>query len=428
MWIHIICKCFCQPSSFGGFVANGFSSPLLVTKRCCHTSLSFFKKNLQSEVPLRSKKTIPSWQQLDGMADIQQEVDGTTDISIDDVTIKPSLTKTNSQSIDESMNAFDKVVNARYACTRFQRYQEPSSDTVDSSVPLKASLSNPQVIQAAYKCLSLAQRAPTGFNAQPYRVVLVHDYKQKMLLSKYCLGRNADRIRDSDCTAVFLSDEQVDKNWVRFRDFLVGNMEENDHDRAKANTSRTRRLLSNEDLKKMRILILLFSNGYPLPSMLSRPFSFLIRLGVAFFASLSRKLYDLKRALSQRHSFISKCICKLLPSAPILPTLTSSQTWSQKNTMLVAMTYMLACTSRGLSTCPMEGFDAQGIRNVLDIPRRFGIPLIVSTGTQYRGKDEGVDDVGVSHGNGGMSSPRYPIEEVVFGNVFGNNMCINNEL
>jgi hypothetical protein len=67
----------------------------------------------------------------------------------------------------------------------------------------------------------------------------------------------------------------------------------------------------------------------------------------------------------------------------------------------------------------MEGFDTQGIRNTLGIPRRFGIPLIVSTGTSYRGDDEKVDDVGVSHGNGGMSSPRYPIEEVVFEDEFG---------
>jgi hypothetical protein len=67
----------------------------------------------------------------------------------------------------------------------------------------------------------------------------------------------------------------------------------------------------------------------------------------------------------------------------------------------------------------MEGFDAQGIRHVCHIPRRFGIPLIVSTGMSYQGRDEGVDDVGVSHGDGGMSSPRYPVEEVVFGNLYG---------
>ena len=72
----------------------------------------------------------------------------------------------------------------------------------------------------------------------------------------------------------------------------------------------------------------------------------------------------------------------------------------------------------------MEGFDAQGIRNVLGVPRRFGVPLIVSTGTSYRGvEDEGVDDVGVSHGDGSMSSPRYPMEDVVFGNSLVAHLC-----
>ena len=63
----------------------------------------------------------------------------------------------------------------------------------------------------------------------------------------------------------------------------------------------------------------------------------------------------------------------------------------------------------------MEGIDAQGIRSVLGIPRRFGIPLIVSTGTPYR---DGLDDAGASQGDREMS-PRYPMEEVVFGNSFG---------
>jgi hypothetical protein len=169
----------------------------------------------------------------------------------------------------------------------------------------------------------------------------------------------------------------------------------------------------------MRILILLFSSGYPLPRIISQPFSLFFRFGVALFASFLRWLHMFKQKLSQSQSTVSRYIYKLIPNSLILPTLSSSETWSQKNTMLAAMTYMLACTSRGLSTCPMEGFDAQGIRHVCHIPRRFGIPLIVSTGMSYQGRDEGVDDVGVSHGDGGMSSPRYPVEEVVFGNLYG---------
>jgi hypothetical protein len=76
----------------------------------------------------------------------------------------------------------------------------------------------------------------------------------------------------------------------------------------------------------------------------------------------------------------------------------------------------------------MEGFDANGIRRVLGIPRgRFSIPLIVSTGIPYkRGgaisdgeeEEEETDDVGVSHGSEDMS-PRYPLEEVVYENTYG---------
>ena len=115
----------------------------------------------------------------------------------------------------------------------------------------------------------------------------------------------------------------------------------------------------------------------------------------------------------------------------LLPTLSSSETWSQKNTMLVAMTYMLACTSRGIVTCPMEGYDALGIKGALGIPPgRYSVPLIVSAGKPYRrggnyandgGDDDDeneTDDAGLGHGGGDMS-PRYPIEEVVYGNGFG---------
>lgn len=118
-----------------------------------------------------------------------------------------------------------------------------------------------------------------------------------------------------------------------------------------------------------------------------------------------------------------RILSKLLPfDIQLLPTLSSAETWAQKNTMLAAMIYMLACTSRGLATCPMEGIDAAGVRKVLSIPGRYSIPLIVSTGTPYRRSVNEVsetDDVGMSHGDDGNFSPRYKLDEVVFGNAFG---------
>lgn len=101
------------------------------------------------------------------------------------------------------------------------------------------------------------------------------------------------------------------------------------------------------------------------------------------------------------------------------------------------MTFLLACTSRGLATCPMEGVDAAGVRKVLGVPRgRYSIPLIVSVGAPYHrrkkeeeedvvvrdddggGDEEETDDVGLSHSSSRLS-PRYPLEEVVYDNAFG---------
>jgi hypothetical protein len=124
--------------------------------------------------------------------------------------------------------------------------------------------------------------------------------------------------------------------------------------------------------------------------------------------------------------------------------------------MLVAMTYILSCTSHGLATCPMEGFDAFGIKKVLGVNPigRYSIPLIVSTGMPYhnrqlpileqqpqqppmklmqqQGEEDALnladgeeeettttDDAGLSHGSGALLSPRYPPEDVIYDNAFG---------
>lgn len=326
---------------------------------------------------------------------------------------------------------FDAIVNARYACTRFQRYQEPHENnnniTHGISTPI-ASLSDQSIVQRAHQCMALSQRAPTGFNAQPYRVILVHSKDGKENLARYCLGRNADRVRDSDCTAVFLADKECGRDGRRFVDFLVENMDPPDLSSSssssvaatsndKAKTSRTRRALSPRALLKLRMLILLFSSGYPLPRFLSVPLSLGIRMGISIFSFFMRCLHSMKQSSV-------RLLSSLIPyNVQLLPTLASAETWSQKNTMLVAMTYMLACTSRGLATCPMEGFDASGVRKVLGIPRgRYSIPLIVSTGSPHQkvgvNEEEETDDVGLSHGSSNMS-PRFPLDEVVFGNAFG---------
>jgi len=330
----------------------------------------------------------------------------------------------NTISYDTKAASFEAVVNARYACTRFHRHQEANSEyphdignsdnnnaiaaSTKTIIAPTASLSDLSLVRTANQCLAISTRAPTGFNVQPYRIVLVHSKSDKENVAQYCLGRNADRVRDSDCTAVFLADRECGRDWTtRHVEFLMKNMDDSTAAKTAGNTpSRTRRVLSPRALLKLRLLILLFSSGYPLPRFISVPLSFCVRTGVSVLASVARWMHSVKAR------------------AQLLPTLTSAETWSQKNTMLVAMTYMLACTSRGLATCPMEGYDAIGIKRVLGIPPgRYSIPLIVSTGTPYQreatdGNENETDDAGLSHGGRDMSR-RFPLEAVVYGNSFG---------
>jgi nitroreductase len=259
----------------------------------------------------------------------------------------------------------DMAVSTRYACKRFKRFDR--TDDVDT-----ASISDPNVVRQALQCLDLARMAPSAFNTQPYKIVLVHSAEQKLALSRYCLGPNVARVRDSDCTAVFLADRQVLRTLPHFDKWL--RMKNNPN----SQSSRRKTL-------QMQFYIALFSSGYPVPRILAAPLSFLVRTLVSLVALCTRRVYP-------------------------MPSLASAETWSSKQVMLVAMTYMLACSARGLATIPMEGIDAGGIRKVLKAPSRYSIPIIVSTGVPAKERLS----------NEESQNRRYPSTQVIFEDSFGN--------
>ena len=86
---------------------------------------------------------------------------------------------------------------------------------------------------------------------------------------------------------------------------------------------------------------------------------------------------------------------------------------------MVAMTYMLACSSRGLASIPMEGINSVGLRRVLKIPSRYAIPLIVCTGTAFEDDDKAsrIETAAFR---------RYPLADVVYGNEFGEQVKVPN--
>jgi nitroreductase len=106
-------------------------------------------------------------------------------------------------------------------------------------------------------------------------------------------------------------------------------------------------------------------------------------------------------------TFIKGIATQVLSAVQPMPDVEPVQAWSYKNTALLAQTFVYAAESHDLATTMMEGFDPRRVKDILRIPDRYGVPLMVATGYEYE------DDTD--------SEPtrRLDVSEVVFEDTFG---------
>lgn len=90
-----------------------------------------------------------------------------------------------------------------------------------------------------------------------------------------------------------------------------------------------------------------------------------------------------------------------------MPSVEPVMAWSYKNAGLAAQQYTLAATSHELATCMMEGYDVRRAKQVLRVPDRYAIPIMVATGYEY-------EDLATF-----VPTPRLDMDEVAFGDTFG---------
>lgn len=139
---------------------------------------------------------------------------------------------------------------------------------------------------------------------------------------------------------------------------------------------------------------------------------------VPFFATLFSTGY--RFALVRWLAYWSKRLAlALVGLAKPVPRIERPETWASKNAMLAAMSFMLAATAHGLSTCPMEGFDAARARKILRIPRRYALPVIVSLGYEATPAEQAAAGQAVSSSAQAPSSPRFALGEVAHEDRFG---------
>mmetsp|Transcript_46289 Transcript_46289/g.68267 ORF Transcript_46289/g.68267 Transcript_46289/m.68267 type:complete len:268 (-) Transcript_46289:114-917(-) len=209
--------------------------------------------------------------------------------------------------------------------------------------------------------LSTTSSSPSGFNLQPTHVLLVRSAEVKKQLSDYVMlaAGNCYRAKDCSVMAVFLCDLELDK--------------------------RIPRILELEKDSKMRDPMYLAT--FPVAA------SFLNGQG-------------------QLATMLKQASTNLMSPIQATPTIESVESWGYKNSSLMAQTYVFAAESHGLSTCMMEGFDSRRAKEILRVPDRYAIPLMVATGYEYVEDGQKVEEER-------KKTPRLPLEEMFFGDTFG---------
>ena len=87
----------------------------------------------------------------------------------------------------EIASMFDELINSRRFSKKFDK-----SRSID-----------PELVE---KLLRLSQTAPSSFNLQPFKIIVVQQESKREALADTMLGGNHQRVRDAPLTLVYLSD------------------------------------------------------------------------------------------------------------------------------------------------------------------------------------------------------------------------------
>ncbi len=107
-------------------------------------------------------------------------------------------------------------------------------------------------------------------------------------------------------------------------------------------------------------------------------------------------------------TMIKNVATNVLSAVQPMPDIEPVQAWAYKNTSMLAQTFVYAAESHDLATAMMEGFDPRRTKEILNIPDRYAVPLIVAAGYEYDEEQPVVE-----------RTPRLETSEVVFRDSFG---------
>jgi nitroreductase len=184
----------------------------------------------------------------------------------------------------------------------------------------------PELIE---RLLRTAQWAPSGYNLQPTRFVVVVNPSTRARIRRACM--NQQPLEEASVAIVFAGDHRA---FDRLEETINSDLAAGAITPDYANFLR-------------KIVHLMFKQG-PLG---------LNWLWKATLIPLARVFVPIPQVMAVHKRF-----------------------WLAKQAMLCAMNFMLAAEAAGLGTVPMEGFDAGRLRRALDLPRSWEPILVVPVG------------------------------------------------
>lgn len=120
-------------------------------------------------------------------------------------------TVTNARTVCSTKCIVQKM-SLRFFCTSVERSRSAALANAFQTISMarcaeKNFLPDIIPINIMMRILNLTQMAPSSFNIQPYRVVLVQSPEAKAALATCMLGYNSDKVLIAPITAVFIADK-----------------------------------------------------------------------------------------------------------------------------------------------------------------------------------------------------------------------------
>lgn len=193
-------------------------------------------------------------------------------------------------------------------------------------------------------CIALATLAPNSSNMQLWEFYHVTEKAMLEQLAKACFNQNTAKAAQQ--MVVFVTRRDLYKKRAKANyDFAITQIEKNSpEDRKLARKKRTKEYYGK-----------------------AIPFLYANYFGLGFIRKVAVTIRGL---FTPTYRESSKADMRIVV---------------HKSAALAAQTFMLAMSSEGYDTCPMEGFDSKIVKRILKLPRGAEVNMIVSCGIRTEG-------------------------------------------